>query len=61
MVRLHRPQTDAGLARWAQRLRALAGEVDTLHVLIDSPGGRAPLDAATLAGQLHTGRLVARS
>jgi uncharacterized protein YecE (DUF72 family) len=48
VVRLHRAQTDAGLARWARRLRALADEVDTLHVLIDSPGGRAPLDAAAL-------------
>jgi uncharacterized protein YecE (DUF72 family) len=61
VVRLHRAHTEAGLARWAQRLRALAGEVDTLHVLIDSPGGRAPLDAAALADKLHLGRLVTRT
>jgi uncharacterized protein YecE (DUF72 family) len=58
VVRLHRAHTDAGLARWARRLRALAGEVDTLHVLIDSPGGRAPLDAAALADLIGAGHLA---
>jgi uncharacterized protein YecE (DUF72 family) len=58
VVRLHRAQTEAGLARWAQRIQTLAAEVDTLHVLIDSPGGRAPLDAAKLAELLGSNRLT---
>lgn len=58
VVRLRRPNTDAGLARWAQRLETLAKEVDTLHVLIDSPGGRAPVDAAGLTDLLGAGRVV---
>lgn len=58
VVRLQRPQTDAGLARWAERIEVLAREVDTLHVLVDSPGGRAPLDAATLTDLLGAGRVA---
>jgi uncharacterized protein YecE (DUF72 family) len=58
LVRLTRAHTDAGLARWAQRLQTLAAEVDTLHVLVDSPGGRAPLDAAKLTELLSRGRRV---
>jgi uncharacterized protein YecE (DUF72 family) len=60
MVRLRHAQTDAGLARWAKRLTSLAGEVDTLHVLLDSPAGRAPLDAARLTELLGADRLAAR-
>lgn len=52
VVRLQRSHTDAGLARWAQRVTRLAREVDTLHVLVDAPGGKAPLDAEVLAGKL---------
>ena len=57
LVRLQRSQTDAGLVRWAQRIETLAKEVDSLHVLVDSPGGRAPLDAAKLTDLLATGRV----
>lgn len=60
VVRLQRSHTDAGLTRWARRIETLAGEVDTLHVLVDSPGGRAPLDAATLTDLLGAGRVAAQ-
>jgi uncharacterized protein YecE (DUF72 family) len=60
VVRLQRAHTDAGLARWAQQIETLAREVATLHVLVDSPGGRAPLDAAKITDLLGAGRVVAQ-